>query len=135
MVDFVHTAVILLCLTCSSHSLLLSPRVLFVLQNFGVGISRGEHIFRLLLVYVETNEGNCHASPVCGSGDMPEHSDPSTMEYFLIQVGYQVYCEYQRQLLCDTDGRSIAKVWNYAISTLDAADVTEKMDGSCTVYF
>eukprot|EP00904_Undaria_pinnatifida_P002914 jgi/Undpi1/12623/HiC_scaffold_6.g02291.m1 len=36
-------------------------------------------------------------------GDEPEHRDPSTPEFYVARVGYQVYCEYQKQLLVDLD--------------------------------
>ena len=40
------------------------------------------------------------------AGDEPEHSNPDTVEFYIAQVGYQVYCEYQMQLLKDLDGES-----------------------------
>ncbi|CAN0045981.1 unnamed protein product, partial [Laminaria digitata] len=36
-------------------------------------------------------------------GDEPEHSNPETVEFYIARVGYQVYCEYQMQLLKDLD--------------------------------
>ncbi|CBN74005.1 conserved unknown protein [Ectocarpus siliculosus] len=36
-------------------------------------------------------------------GDNPEHSDTSTVEFYVAKVGYQAYCEYQMQLLRDVD--------------------------------
>lgn len=48
---------------------------------------------------------------VCGgwvcSGDEEEHLDHNSRAFFVIKVAYQVYCEYQKQLLCDTDGKSL----------------------------
>eukprot|EP00903_Cladosiphon_okamuranus_P015430 g14252.t1 len=36
-------------------------------------------------------------------GDNPEHSDRSSIEFYVATIGYQVYCEYQMQLLRDID--------------------------------
>lgn len=44
------------------------------------------------------------------SGDEPEHSDPSTAEFYVARVGYQVYCEYQKQLLLDLDGGCVVRI-------------------------
>ena len=37
------------------------------------------------------------------AGDNPEHSDQSTVEFYVAKIGYQAYCEYQMQLLRDVD--------------------------------
>lgn len=44
---------------------------------------------------------------ICFTGDEPEHRDPSTMEFYVAKVGYQVYCEYQKQLMTDVDGETM----------------------------
>ncbi|CAN0064472.1 unnamed protein product [Scytosiphon promiscuus] len=36
-------------------------------------------------------------------GDEPEHSDPTTPEFYVARVAYQAYLEYQKQLLVETD--------------------------------
>ncbi|CAN0062357.1 unnamed protein product [Ectocarpus sp. 6 AP-2014] len=36
-------------------------------------------------------------------GDEPEHSNHTTPDFYVARVGYQVYCEYQKQLLNDID--------------------------------
>ncbi|CAN0069108.1 unnamed protein product [Ectocarpus sp. 4 AP-2014] len=36
-------------------------------------------------------------------GDEPEHSNRTTPEFYVARVGYQVYCEYQKQLLNEID--------------------------------
>lgn len=41
------------------------------------------------------------------AGDNPEHSDQSTVEFYVAKIGYQAYCEYQMQLLRDIDGESV----------------------------
>ncbi|CAM9155057.1 unnamed protein product, partial [Hapterophycus canaliculatus] len=37
------------------------------------------------------------------AGDNPEHSDQSSVEFYVAKIGYQAYCEYQMQLLKDVD--------------------------------
>lgn len=37
-------------------------------------------------------------------GDEPEHSNPSTIHFYVATLAYQVYNEYQHQLLADVDG-------------------------------
>eukprot|EP00903_Cladosiphon_okamuranus_P015421 g14244.t1 len=36
-------------------------------------------------------------------GDEPEHSDKTTPDFYVARVGYQAYCEYQKQLLTEID--------------------------------
>ncbi|CAN0512328.1 unnamed protein product, partial [Ectocarpus sp. 12 AP-2014] len=36
-------------------------------------------------------------------GDEPEHSNNTTPDFYVARVGYQVYCEYQKQLLSEID--------------------------------
>lgn len=43
------------------------------------------------------------------TGDEPEHSNPSTVDFFVARVAYQVFCEYQKQLLLDVDGEEEGK--------------------------
>lgn len=43
------------------------------------------------------------------TGDEPEHRDPSKVEFYVARVGYQVYCEYQKQLLTDIDGEPVGE--------------------------
>lgn len=48
-------------------------------------------------------------SSCCGLtivGDEESHTDQSSREFFVIKCAYQVYLEYQKQLLCDVDGES-----------------------------
>lgn len=40
------------------------------------------------------------------TGDSKEHTDENSREFFVIKLAYQVYLEYQKQLLCDIDGES-----------------------------
>lgn len=40
-------------------------------------------------------------------GDEPEHSNHTTPDFYVARVGYQVYCEYQKQLLNEIDGKSL----------------------------
>lgn len=51
------------------------------------------------------------------AGDNPEHSDPSTVEFYVAKIGYQAYCEYQMQLLRDVDGESGRKNQHPACSS------------------
>lgn len=44
------------------------------------------------------------------AGDNPEHSDTSTVEFYVAKVGYQAYCEYQMQLLRDVDGEKEGEI-------------------------
>lgn len=37
-------------------------------------------------------------------GDEPEHSNPSSIHFYVATLAYQVYNEYQHQLLMDVDG-------------------------------
>lgn len=42
-------------------------------------------------------------------GDEPEHSNPSSIHFFVATLAYQVYNEYQHQLLMDVDGEEEEK--------------------------
>lgn len=42
-------------------------------------------------------------------GDEPEHSNPSSIHFYVATLAYQVYNEYQHQLLMDVDGEKGAR--------------------------
>lgn len=41
------------------------------------------------------------------AGDEPEHSDPTTPDFYVARVAYQAYLEYQKQLLLEIDGERV----------------------------
>lgn len=45
-----------------------------------------------------------HGKPTKNTGDEPEHSNHTTPDFYVARVGYQTYCEYQKQLLTEIDG-------------------------------
>ena len=54
----------------------------------------------------------CVHDALFSPGDEPEHRDPSTAEFYVARVGYQAYCEYQKQLLLDLDGETAGTLIN-----------------------
>eukprot|EP00904_Undaria_pinnatifida_P002908 jgi/Undpi1/12618/HiC_scaffold_6.g02287.m1 len=106
-----HRAEILECYRKTYRTTWNIPAVVTVLASAANYMICDDHEFvdNLVAVWVAGGGGG----GVIG-GDEPEHSNPETVEYYIAQVGYQVYCEYQMQLLKDLDVTDVSLKPYYA---------------------